>query len=264
MDERRVGRSVRALRQRSGWRQSDLAHRAGVSQPVVSRVETGRWDDLRWSVLRRVCTAAGLRLELDGRWRGGELARLLDAAHAAIQDRLKRRLEAAGWLVAAEVTYSRYGERGSVDLLAWHPATATLLVVEVKSTIADVQGLLRPLDAKVRLARGIARELGWTARDVVPCLAVADSSTVRRRIAEHPALFARFALRGRATAAWLRRPASAPTGLLILLNPPSIRGGNGRRVARVRIRISAPDASVSGPASSAQSAVDRAQHSAGE
>lgn len=257
MDERRVGQSVRALRQRSGWRQADLASRAGVSQPVVSRLEAGRWDDLRWSVLRRVCAAAGLRLELEGRWRGGELARLLDAAHAAIQERLKHNLEAAGWLAAAEVTYARYGERGSVDLLAWHPATAMLLVVEVKSTIADVQGLLRPLDAKVRLAGGIARELGWVASGVVPCLAAAGSSTVRRRIAEHPALFSRFALRGRAAAAWLRRPSATTPGLLILLNPPPIRGGNGRRVARVRVRGPATAASVDGPGSWAQRPVDR-------
>jgi len=88
VDERRIGQSVRALRQRSGWRQADLAPRAGVSQPVVSRVETGRWDGLRWSMVCLVCSEAGLHLSLEGRWRGGELARLLDAAHAALQERL--------------------------------------------------------------------------------------------------------------------------------------------------------------------------------
>jgi len=202
---------------------------------VVSRVETGRWEALQWGTLSRVCAEAGLRLSLEGRWRGGELLRLLDAAHAALQDRLKRRLEAVGWLAAAEVTYARYGERGSVDLLAWHPPSGLLLVVEVKSTIADVQGLLRPLDAKVRLARGIARDLGWTARGVVACLAAADTTTNRRRIGEHRALFARFTVRGRAAARWLGRPAAAVPGLLLFLNPPPIPRGNVGRVGKRRI-----------------------------
>ena len=61
-------------------------------------------------------------------------------------------LEAEGWLTAAEVTYSGYGERGSIDLLAFHPATRTLLVVEVKTEIASVEETLRRHDAKVRLA----------------------------------------------------------------------------------------------------------------
>lgn len=252
MDERRIGQSVRALRQRSGWRQADLARRAGVSQPVVSRVETGRWDGLRWSMVCSVCSEAGLRLSLEGRWRGGELPRLLDAAHAALQERLKRRLEAVGWLAAAEVTYARYGERGSIDLLAWHPPTGLLLVVEVKSSIADVQGLLRPLDAKVRLASGISRELGWAARGVVPCLAVGDTTTNRRRIAEHTALFGRFSVRGRTASAWLGRPAVTVPGLLLFLASSAIRMGNGKQGRRLRVRPSRVDASADRALPSAQ------------
>jgi len=215
-----------------------------VSQPVVSRIETGRWEALRWTVISRVCAEAGLRLSLEGRWRGGELARLMDAAHAAFQERLKRRLETAGWLASAEVTYSRYGERGSIDLLAFHPPTGTLLVCEVKSSIADVQGLLRPLDAKVRLARSIASELGWTARGVVPCLAAADTATNRRRVAEHAALFGRFAVRGRAASGWLAQPSGAVSGLLLFLSPPPIRPGNSVQLGRRRVRRRTVAASV--------------------
>lgn len=261
MDERRIGQSVRALRHRVGWRQSDLAARAGVSQPVVSRVEAGRWDRLPWSTLLRVCSEAGLRLSPDGRWRGGELARLLDAAHAALQDRLKRRLEAIGWVAAAEVTYSRYGERGSVDLLAWHPPTGLLLVVEVKSSIADVQGLLRPLDAKVRLASAIARDRGWVPRGAVACLAVADTTTNRRRIGEHPALFSRFAIRGRAAVNWLRRPFAPVPGLLVFLNTPSSPRGNAGRVGRVRVPTGMAVGSVDSAATSAGRGSNAAEHS---
>ena len=211
---------------------------------MVSRVEAGRWEALRWTVISRVCGEAGLLLSLEGRWRGGELARLMDAAHAALQERLKWRLERMGWHAAAEVTFSRYGERGSIDLLAWHPNTGTLLVCEVKSSIADVQGLLRPLDAKVRLAKGIAGELGWPARVVVPCLAVADTTTNRRRVAEHAALFARFGVRGRAASGWLRRPHGVVPGLLLFLSPPVIRPGNRNGSRRLRVRQAAVVSSV--------------------
>ena len=255
---------MRVLRQRAGWRQADVARRAGVSQPVVSRVEAGRWGTLRWQVIRAVCAEAGLRLDLEGRWRGGELARLLDAAHAGLQDRLKRRLEAADWHAAAEVTYSRYGERGSVDLLAWHALTGIVLVVEVKSSIADVQGLLRPLDAKVRLARDMARDLGWIGRAVAPMLVVADSTTNRRRVEEHPALFARFAVRGATAQRWLKHPAGAPAGLLLFLAPPPIRGGNARRGARLRVRLPGGRLSVDPTASTARPAPNPTQHSAQE
>ena len=34
-----------------------------------------------------------------------------------------------GWTVLPEVTYSVYGERGSIDLVAWHADTRTLLTL---------------------------------------------------------------------------------------------------------------------------------------
>jgi hypothetical protein len=70
--------------------------------------------------------------------------------------------------------------------------------------------LLAGLDRKVRNAPFVARERGWQPRAVVPVLIVLEGTTARRRIAEHPALFARFALRGRAGASWLRHPLAKP------------------------------------------------------
>jgi len=239
-----VGAAARALRHRSGLRQSDVAERARVSQSTVSRVERGAWDEIQWASIMRVCEAAGLRLGLDGRWRGGELARLLDQDHAGLTAAVRRRLDAAEWQTDVEVTFSRYGERGSIDLLAFHPTARVLLVVEVKSVIADIQGLLRPIDAKVRLAPGIGRDRGWTARGVIPCLVVADSTTARRRLAANEPLFSRFAVRGRAALHWLRAPVGIPTGLLLFTDPPSSRGGNVRRAGRQRVRQGAANLSV--------------------
>jgi hypothetical protein len=40
------------------------------------------------------------------------------------------------------VTFSIYGERGSIDLLAWHSETRTLLVVELKSELTSIEETL--------------------------------------------------------------------------------------------------------------------------
>ncbi len=94
-------------------------------------------------------------------WRGGELDRLLDADHSAIQEAWDARKRAAqsGWLDRHEVTYSIFGERGSIDDLAYHLDTRTLLVTEIKSGLYDVQETLARLDQKERLGREVARRV---------------------------------------------------------------------------------------------------------
>ena len=186
--------------------------------------------------LRKTCEPLDIDLQVYGRWRGGELDRLLDAGHAALQDAFAQLLSAAGWLVRAEVTFSRYGERGSIDLLAFHPATGALLIVEIKTIIADLQGLLRPIDVKVRLAREVARTLGWDARVIVPCLVIAEDSTARRRLASHEALFSRFDLRGWRARHWIRNLDGAPRGLLLFLKLPDGTRGPVSRPGQQRVR----------------------------
>lgn len=126
----------------------------------------------------------------------------------------KLRLERWGWLVRVEVSYSRYGERGRIDLLAWHPATRLLLVVEIKTDLVDVQQLLGSLDVKARLARHVAATHGWDADAVVPAIVFAEDRTVRRRLTMLDTLFDRFGVRGRAAISWLRSPEGIAGGLL--------------------------------------------------
>lgn len=236
MDDTRFGRAVRALRLRRGWRQRDLAAAAGVSQQLISGIERGHADSLSLAVLRRVAGAVEMRVPLRVEWRGGELDRLLDADHAALQARARRWFEALQWLAEVEVTYSRYGERGSIDLLLFHPGTQTLVVVEVKTIIADLQSLLRGLDAKSRLAGAVARERGWEGRRVVPCLLLADGTTNRRRVAAAEPLLTRFSLRARAARTWLGHPEGGE-GLIIFLSLPPTNRGGGRRAGRQRMRL---------------------------
>jgi transcriptional regulator with XRE-family HTH domain len=243
MDDHRFGRVVRALRLRRHWRQGDLAAVAGVSQQLISKLEHGHGASLSVIVLRRVAAALEMRLSLNAQWRGSELDRLLDADHAALQARARRLFESQRWLAEVEVTFSRYGERGSIDLLAFYRATRTLVVVEVKTMVADMQSVLRGIDSKARLAREIARERGWQAQHVLPCLLLAEGTTNRRRVVAAEPLLARFSLRAHAARAWLGRPVAAEGLLVFVPHPPTNQGG-GRRAGRQRMRLRRPSASV--------------------
>ena len=102
-----------------------------------------------------------IQIDVIPRWRAEGLDRLLDEGHAAIVEALVRRYAAAGWDVAVEVSFAIGGERGSVDVLAFHPPTRTVAVNEVKSAVPDVQATIHGLDRKSRLARQLAAQRGW-------------------------------------------------------------------------------------------------------
>jgi transcriptional regulator with XRE-family HTH domain len=235
MAPERIGRVIRALRHRRDWRQEDVARRVGCSRSVISRLEAGSLQACSSRTLASVLEALGARLVLSVDWRGGELQRLLDADHALLAERWAARRPS--WVGRSEVTYSHYGERGSVDELAFHSPTGTVLVVELKTGIYDAQHVVARLDQKARLAGGMARRLGWTPRHVVSWLVVADSRTNRRRVEQHPALFGRWDVRGRRAMAWLRDPAQPIGGLLIFVPLSDVRGTNGRRAGRQRVRL---------------------------
>ena len=172
MDAVRFGRQVRALRRARAWRQVDLAERAHVSHALVSRVETGQAGGIPCRSLERVTTALGARLEVRVGWNGEELDRLLDERHAELVERMVRSLLGHGWLVAPEVSFNIRGERGSIDLLGFHPSAGAVLAGEVKSVVPDVQATLMVQDRKGRLAMTLAHERGWRATSVTRLLVV--------------------------------------------------------------------------------------------
>ncbi|HEX2765422.1 MAG TPA: helix-turn-helix transcriptional regulator [Candidatus Limnocylindria bacterium] len=227
--------AVRHLRRRRGWRQSDLAARADVSRQVVSRLERGELRGIALGTIRRIIEA--LEASVDGtvRWRGEELERLIDSAHAALVERSVATLAELGWSTRVEVSFNHFGDRGRVDILALHATSGTLLVVEVKSAIGNEEATLGQLDVKARLGSVIAREVGWPAAVIVPALVIGDARTARRIVRAHAGSFARFELRGRQAIAWLRRPRGpAPSGLLLFMEVPDCRGVSVTRSARVR------------------------------
>jgi transcriptional regulator with XRE-family HTH domain len=190
VDTIRFGRSARALRIHRGWRQVDLAKQAGVSQSLVSRIERGRADTMTIQTLEALLQRLGARLLVRLDWNGEAIDRLLDSDHARLVDGVVRRLHAEGWDAMPEITFAIGGERGSVDVLGWHDATRTALVVEVKSVVPDVQAMLMALDRKTRLGASIARGQGRQARRVARLLVIGESRTSRRRVDAHSATFA--------------------------------------------------------------------------
>lgn len=187
-----------------------------------------------------------MRVALEPHWRGSSLDRLLDFDHSRLAQSVKRWLERGKWLVEVEVTFSPNGERGSIDLLAFHPASGVLLVIEIKTVLPDLQAMLRSLDAKVRLAHREADRFGWKPTSVVPCLVMMETSTNRRRIADFAGVLTRFVLHGRAARRWLRSPVplAGGGGLLVLWKLPATPGGSARRAGRERVSRSTTVSSV--------------------
>ena len=237
MDDQRIGRVIIILRQRRGWRQADLAARSGVSQSAISDIERGRVDRYTLRTVRHMLSALDGSATLDVTWGGrGDIDRLLDADHARLMQLWAECHRRAGWDVWNEASYSIYGERGRIDQLAFHAPTGVLEVTEAKTGIWDVQDTLGRLDVKVRLAPTVAAERGWHIRRVVGALVVADGRTVRRRVAEHRVLFARYEIRGRAALAFVRNPRRAAEGLLVFLSLPRTNQGGLRRAGQRRVR----------------------------
>lgn len=194
--------------------------------------------------VRRIGAALDLRLDWDAGYRGTELQRMRDADHARLSEWLVRRLEALGWTTAVERSFNHYGERGRIDILAYHPSTRTLLVIEVKTIIVEVQHLIGGLDVKQRVASGVARSLGWRPAAIVPMLVLRESTTNRRRLAAHERLLARLALRGKQAVSWLRRPSGSPDGTLLFVKLPDRSGADVRRAGRQRVRLRRTNPSV--------------------
>jgi transcriptional regulator with XRE-family HTH domain len=239
MDGPRVGRIVRAVRVKLRLRQVDVALRAGVSASVVARIEAGRLLDVSLRSLIAVCEALDIRLDFTAWWRGGELDRMLNARHGALAESASGFvLDQPGWQLRAEVSFNFDGERGVVDLVAWHEATRTVLLIELKTDIVDVGETIGTFDRKRRLAGRIAAIMGWRAEHAACVLIISEASTNRRRVAQHELTF-RSSLPddGRRFMAWLRAPSGRLAAIAFLSDRRQAAiGQRSVSVRRVRVR----------------------------
>lgn len=224
--------------------------RAGVHRSTWSRLECGQMDGIPVGTIRRCLAVLEVRLDLVPAWRGTMIDRVRDERHAVLEAAWKERLEGWRWLTWAEVSYSQYGERGRVDLVAWESRARVLVVVEVKSEIVDVQALLGSLDQRVRLGPNIAASLGLPRPErIVPMVVASDTTANRQRVMRFGPLFARFDLRGREAVSWLRsREAGAhlPSGLLVFSDLRPAHGPHVTSVGSHRVRHLGSAVSTSG------------------
>lgn len=226
MEDARFGSAVRSVRIKRGWRQLDLGQRAGVSASTISRLERGHPGALSLDTIRAVAAALDIRVDLTPRWRAGDLDRLLNARHSELHTLVAEwfRDSLPAWVIAPEVSFAIYSERGVIDIVAWHPGRRALLVIELKTDIADVNELVGTLDRKRRLARQIVKDRGWDPLTVSTWVIVAPGRTNRGRIAAHGAfLRAAFPVDGRGIRAWLTDPEDAVSALSTWPSSPSGR-----------------------------------------
>ncbi len=243
MDDVRIGRILRQLRHRKHWRQRDVADAAGISQSAISLIERGHLATVSIRVLRRTFAAVDARFEGEVTWRGGLVDRLLDEDHARLVSAFATELVRSAWEVHVEVTFSEFGERGSIDILALRRADGIALVVEIKTRLMAVDDTIRRLDVKSRLVTKVVFDrFGWRPAIVGRLLVIEESATSRRRVAAHDgALGAALPDRGRIVRTWLHRPAGRFSGLRFVAS--TSRSGPRRDGRRGQVLVGADSSS---------------------
>lgn len=217
-DDARLGRLLKLIRRRQSLTQIELGQLAGIPRRDVVSIEAGRVADVRVGRVREAFEAVGGRTRLVATWNGAAADRLLDAAHAGLVERAMTVLRQRGWAATPEVSFSEYGERGSIDIFGSLASERAIAVCEIKSDIGSLEETNRVLDMKTRLAPVIAqRVVGWRPQVVGRILILPDQPTIRRVISRHAATMdAIYLARSREVRAWLRAPSSPIRGIWFL------------------------------------------------
>lgn len=236
MDDAQIGSAVRAVRIRSKLTQADVAQKAHVRRYEVSCLEQGKFADMPVGMVRRIVGAVGMWLEIKPNWQGINLDRLLHGSHTALQEAVLALFERLpAWEARAEVSFAHFGERGVIDVFAWHAATRTVLIIELKTLLVDPADLAKTMGQRSRLGVEIAATQGWRAKDVATWVIFTDTRTNRREVAQHRKLLRRLAkIDGHAMRTWLRSP-TGPTAALSFWDEPN---AVIRRHVRTRFRRS--------------------------
>lgn len=220
MDPRRFGAKLRALRTRRQLSQAGLETRCGISRSKISRIERGAIDRVPFGDIVALANALDARVEIDVSWRGASLDRLVDARHAALVGAIVRWLSAANWTCFTEVSFSIWGERGSVDVLAIHPS-GSIVVIEAKASVSDANQTLIALDRKIRLAPEIVRQRGLPSGAIGGLLVITATTTNRRRIAANADVFrASLPASSLECRRWVRTPRGRPPRGIVFLEVP--------------------------------------------
>jgi hypothetical protein len=112
-------------------------------------------------------------------------------------------------MVATEVEIGSDRSRGWIDVLAYHPETGVVLVIEVKTEIHDLGQIERTLGWYEREAWAAARRRTWRPTQVVGCLVLLMSDSNEKRLAENRLAFRDgFPIRARALNSIMDQPST--------------------------------------------------------
>jgi hypothetical protein len=167
----------------------------------------------------------GARARLTVWWNGAALDRLIDQRHAEVVEAICLRLAGSAWRKATEVTFSEFGERGSLDVFAAQEAANAACIFEAKSEWGSLEETLRRLDVKVRLAPKLCRlTFGFTPRIVGAVVVLPEDRNARRIADRHQAtLGTALPARGPEVRRWLREPIGPLRGLWFLSDVGAVR-----------------------------------------
>jgi hypothetical protein len=219
-DDERLARISRVLRRKAGLRQVDLIG-AGRSRHFVRALENGEGGRLRVDQVRDHFRDLGGRLRMNVSWNGAEIDRLLDERHASVVEQGAAVVRSYGWpTLLLEMTFSEFGERGSIDPFAADESRSAVFVGEAKSAWGSIEETNRRLDMKARLAPKLTFDrFGWRPLALAKVLIFPDDRTARRTAARFEAtLGAAYPARAREIRAWLRKPSGTLAGIWFLSN----------------------------------------------
>ncbi|MEP7378846.1 MAG: helix-turn-helix transcriptional regulator [Chloroflexota bacterium] len=166
-----------------GWSQRDLGDRTNLAQSTISRIERALLADLTFATAATIFDALGVRAALDLRAPFiADRGRQRDAGHARCVAYVARRLRRLGWTTLTEVELLNGNSHGWIDILAFRPGDETLLVIEVKTELADTGQTLRQLTWYERGAIDAARRQGWLPRRSLGVLLVLATQAAIDRI----------------------------------------------------------------------------------
>lgn len=209
----RLGAEVVALRRRRGWRQADLAARAGLGRMVVGRIERGA-GRLDLDALERLAIAFEQPLTVTfGRDR---LELTADAGHLAMQELVLGLGRGAGHAGAFELATRPAEPWRSADVGLRDDARRRLMLVECWNTIGDVGAAARSSDRKLAETRTLAAaRWGEAPAEVGLVWVVRATARNRALVARYPEVFAaRFP---GSSAGWVRALTTGAT-------PPATSG----------------------------------------
>ncbi len=215
------------------------------------QIEAGRLDRVRFGDIRRYAASLGARFDGSVLWQGADLDRMLNRGHARLHEAMSRWLtDVGGWVAVPEVSFTAGRDRGVIDVIGWHAATRTLLEIELKTRLADVNDLMATMDVRRRVAGRIGRERGWDPIAIGIWVVVAPARTNARVLAEHATVLrAKFPDDGRVMRRWLARPSANVAALSFM---PRVHLGDLGRDATTPRRVREAASSVESGSTTAE------------